>query len=189
MNNFKQGIKPLQEVRKENEAMRLFKFSYRFALFALVMFGIYGVVVFFSNYSLQIPIVFQSPIVKIKTDLTSPVGSKSAGLIRRADAAEVKNPFDVRSPRGIAWELNKTTFGIEQWDAFETLIFKESGWNPYAINSTSGACGLGQSLPCSKMDCEMWDYSCQIAWITNYIENRYQTPTKALVFHYKNNWY
>lgn len=92
---------------------------------------------------------------------------------------EVKNPFDPRSPKGIGWERNKQLFGVEHWGALEELITNESGWNPYAANPNGGACGIGQALPCSKMDCEQWDYSCQVDWTLNYIKNRYENPTKA----------
>jgi hypothetical protein len=32
----------------------------------------------------------------------------------------------------------------------EYVIGRESGWNPDAVNRKSGACGLGQQLPCGK---------------------------------------
>lgn len=51
----------------------------------------------------------------------------------------------------------------------------ESGNNPGAINPTSGACGLGQALPCSKMPCGLTlaDYACQDAFFTQYAISRY----------------
>lgn len=30
------------------------------------------------------------------------------------------------------------------------IVSHESGWNPNAVNASSGACGLGQQLPCGK---------------------------------------
>ena len=69
------------------------------------------------------------------------------------------------------------------------LVFKESGFHPTIINSSSGACGLFQSYPCSKMNCELSDIDCQLDWGENYIKNRYGTPEKALEFHKVNNWY
>lgn len=30
------------------------------------------------------------------------------------------------------------------------IVSHESGWNPSAVNASSGACGLGQQLPCGK---------------------------------------
>ncbi|MEK6879068.1 MAG: hypothetical protein AABY22_05640, partial [Nanoarchaeota archaeon] len=55
-------------------------------------------------------------------------------------------------------------------------------FNPYAINSSSGACGLGQALPCSKMKCDLSDTACQISWTINYIKDRYGNPTNAYRF-------
>ena len=77
----------------------------------------------------------------------------------------------------------------ENWFDAAELIAKESGFNPLAINPTSGACGLVQALPCSKMNCELEDIDCQLDWQWNYIANRYGTISKAMSFWYQNNWY
>lgn len=75
------------------------------------------------------------------------------------------------------------------WPSAVELVCRESGFNSQAINRSSGACGLPQSLPCSKMNCSLDDVDCQLAWQKQYIANRYGTVTKALDFHNKNNWY
>jgi len=75
----------------------------------------------------------------------------------------------------------KDTFG-DDWTYTAQLIKEESSFNKYAINPTSGACGLGQSLPCSKMDCDLADEQCQLDWMKKYIKNRYKTPQRALEF-------
>lgn len=36
------------------------------------------------------------------------------------------------------------------WVYVEYIISHESSWNPNAVNRSSGACGLGQQLPCGK---------------------------------------
>lgn len=69
------------------------------------------------------------------------------------------------------------------------IYFKESSNNQYAINKESGACGLGQALPCSKMNCKLSDYVCQDNWFTNYMVNRYGTWNKAKQFWINNNWW
>jgi len=74
-------------------------------------------------------------------------------------------------------------------DAFMEIIAKESGFNPHAINSSSGACGLGQALPCAKMPCSLDDVRCQVNWMNRYITARYGTPTAALTFHRSHGWY
>ncbi len=67
---------------------------------------------------------------------------------------------------------------------------KESGWNVSAHNSSSGAHGIPQALPGSKMG-KGWenDYKVQINWGLSYIKNRYGNPTKALAFWRNRHWY
>lgn len=71
------------------------------------------------------------------------------------------------------------------------IISHESGGNPYAVNSI-GACGLGQSLPCSKVlsVCGSLDnVSCQIDWVRNYCISRYGSTLAAYNFWVANRWY
>jgi len=76
-----------------------------------------------------------------------------------------------------------------QWLHASELIARESSFNPGAINPTSGACGLAQALPCSKMKCELTDIDCQLRWIGDYVANRYGTFKEAIAWHDANNWY
>lgn len=74
------------------------------------------------------------------------------------------------------------------------LIYShESGNRLTAINKSSGACGLGQSWPCSKLAkaCPNWrtDYACQDKWFTNYCMNRYGSWEAARNFWLKNNYW
>lgn len=54
----------------------------------------------------------------------------------------------------------------------------------WAKNSTSGACGLFQALPCEKMGCglEAKDIQCQIDWGYKYISSRYGDGRQAYNF-------
>lgn len=38
-----------------------------------------------------------------------------------------------------------------EWAYVDYIVSHESGWRPDAVNSSSGACGLVQALPCSKL--------------------------------------
>lgn len=69
------------------------------------------------------------------------------------------------------------------------LIIKESGCRPDAINPTSGACGIPQALPCSKMQCSLSDPVCQLKWMDNYVKSRYGSWANAKSFWVANNWY
>jgi hypothetical protein len=77
-----------------------------------------------------------------------------------------------------------------QWKALETLWTGESGWNPKAKNKSSGAYGIPQALPHTKMPKAAWpesaggksDAATQIQWGLSYIKQRYGTPQMALAF-------
>ena len=70
---------------------------------------------------------------------------------------------------------------------------RESSWNPNAVNKRSGACGIPQSLPCSKMKSAGADYrtnyKTQIRWGLNYIKARYGSPANAWGHSQKHHWY
>lgn len=75
-------------------------------------------------------------------------------------------------------------------NAAKAFIYqKESGNRTDAINASSGACGLGQALPCSKMGCSLSDYACQDAWFTNYAMQRYGSWENAQAFWLANHWW
>jgi resuscitation-promoting factor RpfB len=94
-----------------------------------------------------------------------------------------------------------------EWSALYQLIMSESGfdntiWNGGGHTATqpansSGAYGIGQALPYSKMPKAAWptgyggsaDARSQIEWTLGYIAGRYGDPIKAWAFHQANNWY
>jgi hypothetical protein len=73
------------------------------------------------------------------------------------------------------------------------LWTKESDWKTTATNASSGAYGVVQSLPATKMASAgadyMTNYRTQINWGLNYVKSRYGSPCGALNFHYAHNWY
>lgn len=71
------------------------------------------------------------------------------------------------------------------------IYTKESGNNPAAVNASSGACGLGQAYPCSKLQavCPNMDYACQDAFFTAYANERYGGWGGAYDFWVHNNWW
>jgi len=84
-----------------------------------------------------------------------------------------------------------------EWEALVTLWDKESNWNNHADNPSSHAYGIPQALPHTKMPKAAWpesdggtsDATAQIGWGLNYIKSRYGSPSAALAFHLRNNWY
>lgn len=63
--------------------------------------------------------------------------------------------------------------GIPNTHAAISLIGGESGCRPGAVNPSSGACGIPQALPCSKMGCSLDDPICQLKWMKSYTIGRY----------------
>jgi hypothetical protein len=95
--------------------------------------------------------------------------------------------------QGYAKERVCQVFGCDQWDAFYFIIFQESRWNYLAINPSSGAGGLCQALPFSKMASAGADYksnpNTQINWCITYITERYKDPIGAKIFWNGHNWF
>ena len=80
-----------------------------------------------------------------------------------------------------------------QWQCLDALWTKESGWRVNAANPSSGAYGIPQSLPGSKMASAGADWqtnpATQITWGLNYIAGRYGTPCGAWEHSKARNWY
>lgn len=94
-----------------------------------------------------------------------------------------------------AHDLCINTYGWTEndFDCLVKLWTKESNWNANAHNSSSGAHGIPQSLPASKMASEGSDYytngKTQIRWGLKYIKGRYGSPSNAWSFWLNHNWY
>lgn len=84
-------------------------------------------------------------------------------------------------------------YGEDQWSCLYNLWTRESGWRTTAGNPSSGAYGIPQSLPASKMATYGSDYltnpATQITWGLNYIKGRYSTPCGAWDHFLSKNWY
>lgn len=85
--------------------------------------------------------------------------------------------------------IEKPVYAVSGISAKDFIYQKESGNNPGAINKSSGACGLGQALPCSKMGCSLSDYACQDTFFTNYMLNRYGSWENARAFWLSHKWW
>ena len=81
----------------------------------------------------------------------------------------------------------------EDYQALVNLWERESNWNANAHNKSSGAHGIPQSLPASKMSSEGSDYYTngytQIRWGLKYIKERYGSPSAAWRHFQNKNWY
>ncbi|MER5181354.1 transglycosylase SLT domain-containing protein [Streptomyces sp. NPDC002896] len=80
-----------------------------------------------------------------------------------------------------------------QYQAFSKIVEHESGWNVKATNASSGAYGLVQALPGSKMASAGSDWKTnpetQIEWGLDYMNSRYGSPVGAWNFWQSHGWY
>ncbi|MEU1552091.1 transglycosylase SLT domain-containing protein [Streptomyces scabiei] len=80
-----------------------------------------------------------------------------------------------------------------QYQCLSNVVARESGWNHRAVNPSSGAYGLFQALPGSKMASAGSDWQInpltQMRWGLSYMQARYGSPCGAWHFWLKNRWY
>lgn len=84
-------------------------------------------------------------------------------------------------------------WGDGEFSCLQSLWNRESGWNYQAENASSGAYGIPQALPGSKMSSVADDWatnpSTQITWGMQYIQGRYGTPCSAWAHSESVGWY
>lgn len=75
------------------------------------------------------------------------------------------------------------------WAYVDYIVSKESGWNPNATNKSSGACGLVQALPCSKVPGNGYDPVDNLRWANGYAVGRYGSWAGAYAFWTAKHWW
>ncbi|GAA1691757.1 hypothetical protein GCM10009808_05920 [Microbacterium sediminicola] len=75
------------------------------------------------------------------------------------------------------------------WGYVDYIVGRESGWNPNATNRSSGACGLVQALPCSKVPGNGYDPVDNLRWANGYAVGRYGSWAGAYNFWINNHWW
>jgi hypothetical protein len=129
-------------------------------------------------------------ITPIEAALFSELSSEatvSASAMSLASSASTSVEL-ARTPDGarqITKILMEDTYGWgeSQYTCLNNLWTKESHWNYKASNKRSGAHGIAQALPATKMEVISTDWRTnpvtQISWGLRYIDIRYDTPCKA----------
>ncbi|MEI5585510.1 MULTISPECIES: hypothetical protein [unclassified Agromyces] len=122
----------------------------------------------------------------------------AAEAAESAESATPSYPSGPANPSGaqaIARDLMSSMYGWggDQFGCLVDLWNKESGWNVYATNPSSGAYGIPQALPGSKMSTAGADWqtsaATQIKWGLGYISGRYGTPCGAWSHSVSVGWY
>lgn len=130
----------------------------------------------------------------INLDQIKVVGSQEMALIALA-AEQVELAKIPDGARAYAKEqvLNKYLWSEKQYNCLNKLWTKESNWRYQARNKISGAHGIAQALPATKMEIIGMDWRTnpitQIEWGLKYIAERYDTPCKAYYKFRVSNYY
>jgi len=75
------------------------------------------------------------------------------------------------------------------WGYVDYIVSHESGWNPNAVNASSGAGGLVQALPCGKVAGGCFDPVSNLKWADSYAKGRYGSWAGAYQFWSSNHWW
>ncbi|WP_211367452.1 transglycosylase SLT domain-containing protein [Streptomyces sedi] len=119
--------------------------------------------------------------------------AEQAAAEAEAASAAVSAPAQSSYSKSDIQALARQIVGADQFQCFSNIVDHESGWDHTATNPSSGAYGLMQALPGSKMASAGSDWqtnpATQIQWGVNYMESRYGSPCGAWEFWQANNWY
>ncbi|MER7637246.1 lytic transglycosylase domain-containing protein [Streptomyces sp. NPDC126522] len=120
---------------------------------------------------------------------------KAEAKAASAKASTSSSSFPVQSSYTVAQIQSMAASMVPsgQFQCFSNIVDHESSWNYRAVNASSGAYGLFQALPGSKMSSVGSDWqtnpATQIKWGLNYMDSRYGSPCEAWSFWQANSWY
>ena len=118
------------------------------------------------------------------------MAAATTGMVLSAAPAHAASVDSAAQAKAIAHRMIPNA---AQFNAFSNIVQRESNWNVGAVNSSSGAYGLVQALPGSKMASAgaNWKTSAatQIKWGLNYMNSRYGSPVGAWQFWQTHHWY
>lgn len=130
----------------------------------------------------------------LELDAVKTVDASAMALVSVA-ARQVELARQAEGAKTIAQELiaAKYTWSPKQFACLDQLWTKESNWNYKARNRVSGAHGIPQALPATKMEIVGTDWRTnpvtQMSWGLKYIKERYNTPCAAWSKFKRSNWY
>lgn len=126
-------------------------------------------------------------LVDEPTDEVIAVGTRTAPVIPQTSNAGAN--------RALGKSMAASMYGWsgDQWSCLNALWTRESNWRTEAHNSSSGAHGIPQSLPGSKMAKYGSDWATnpatQIKWGLAYVKGRYGTPCGGWSAFQSKGWY
>ena len=128
--------------------------------------------------------------VEVKTETPKVVDTTS---VTPTPAPEPPKPKPVQPPTSKEAIMQAAGIPRSDWKAVDYIVSKESSWRHTAVNKSSGAYGLCQSLPASKMATAGGDYRTnpvtQLKWCHSYATSRYGGWWAAHSFWLRNHWW
>lgn len=113
----------------------------------------------------------------------------SRSAVRDASSFAAQGSYSVAEVQAMARQM----IPADQFQCFSNIVNHESTWNYRAVNASSGAYGLVQALPGSKMSSAGADWqtnpATQIKWGLSYMNASYGSPCGAWSFWQANSWY
>jgi hypothetical protein len=136
-----------------------------------------------------------SRVESVTVTVEPPTDEVIAVGTREEPAVPATSSVSPGTARALGQQIAADMYGWsgDQWSCLDALWARESGWNPNAHNPSSGAHGIPQALPGSKMASAGADWatnpSTQIRWGLGYIKGRYGTPCGAWNHSETKGWY
>jgi hypothetical protein len=130
----------------------------------------------------------------LELDEIKVVDAQAMALLSLA-AAQVESAREPAGAKEVAKALIAKNYrwSARQFTCLDNLWTKESHWNYKARNKVSGAHGIAQALPATKMEIVGTDWRTnpvtQITWGLKYIDERYEYPCRAWSKAKRSNWY
>ena len=122
--------------------------------------------------------VLRRPVTEVRHD-----GTKQPPIPTSGPPQEIARAMMAKD---YGWSSDQFSCLVQMWD-------RESGWSPSATNPYTGAYGIPQALPGSKMASAGADWqtsaATQIRWGLGYISSRYGTPCNAWALWQSQGWY
>jgi hypothetical protein len=140
---------------------------------------------------------YQTPKPEPEPVVTAPPATASSSSSSGGGGSSWSPPFvspDPGSAQAIAYDMVRARgWGDDEFACLVALWNRESGWRVNAYNAGSGAYGIPQSLPGSKMASAGADWetnpATQISWGLGYISGRYGAPCGAWGHSNAKGWY
>ncbi len=139
----------------------------------------------------------QQQLEKEKAELEKQLQAKAEAKAKLAQAA-ANAASAVTSQKALAapmpsgshqdW-MAQAGISASDYGYVDYIVTRESGWNPNAVNASSGACGLGQQLPCGKWAGAWNDPIAALVAMQGYAIGRYGSWAGACSWWTSHNWW